>query len=58
MELQVLVIIVIQVQIQVQKKQGKNKGLSLKGICKTPMIPEWKLKMMAKGDLDNKSSLK
>lgn len=30
------------------EKTRKNKGLSLKGICKTPMIPEWKLKMMAK----------
>lgn len=25
-----------------------NKGLSIEGICTTPMIPEWKLKMMAK----------
>ncbi len=25
----------------------KKKGLSLDGICKTPMIPEWKLQMMA-----------
>ena len=25
----------------------KNKGLSLEGICDTPMIPEWKLQMMA-----------
>ena len=25
----------------------KNKGLSLDGICDTPMIPEWKLQMMA-----------
>lgn len=25
----------------------KKKGLSLDGICRTPMIPEWKLQMMA-----------
>ncbi len=25
----------------------KNKGLSLEGICQTPMIPQWKLQMMA-----------
>ena len=25
----------------------KNKGLSLDGVCDTPMIPEWKLQMMA-----------
>ena len=25
----------------------KNKGLPLDGICQTPMIPEWKLQMMA-----------
>lgn len=25
----------------------KNKGLSLEGACDTPMIPEWKLQMMA-----------
>ena len=25
----------------------KRKGLSLDGICRTPMIPEWRLQMMA-----------
>lgn len=30
-----------------------NKGLSIDGICKSPMIPQWKLQMMAKFVLSN-----
>lgn len=29
-------------------KTRLNKGLSIDGVCTTPMVPEWKLKMMAK----------
>lgn len=30
-----------------------NKGLPIEGICRSPMIPQWKLKMMAKFVLTN-----
>ena len=28
-------------------RESKKKGLSLDGICRSPMIPEWRLQMMA-----------
>ncbi len=31
----------------------KNKGLSLEGVCDTPMVQEWKLQMMSKAIFDN-----